>query len=230
MAAPKSRNTRMPLVPGGASKCLRYVHTCSQAGRIPVLPGQRGHGVRKGHRRELAVVEPGQAARGRRRAEEPADVERDSAAADSRRSPGRPAALARPAASRPTGGNTRTGTRPPARQPSRSAQHRAQELPSPHQHGLADLAPSSHRSAARPRSVIPRKSAYAPVRGLCQPPLNVAHQHVLMKPPRRHGNPPTPPPASCPRPPPAPDPPRLPRLRPRAQTRMKPEVHRARAW
>src|SRR5580658_701827 len=31
MAAPKSRNTRMPAVPGGASKWLRYVHTCSQA-------------------------------------------------------------------------------------------------------------------------------------------------------------------------------------------------------
>src|ERR1700722_1853008 len=31
MAAPKSRNTRMSLVPGGASKYLRYVHTCSQA-------------------------------------------------------------------------------------------------------------------------------------------------------------------------------------------------------
>src|SRR5579859_4712531 len=30
MAAPKSRNTRMPLVPAGASKCLRYVQTCSQ--------------------------------------------------------------------------------------------------------------------------------------------------------------------------------------------------------
>src|SRR5271155_3825908 len=31
MAASKSRNTRMPLVPGGASKCLRYIHSCSQA-------------------------------------------------------------------------------------------------------------------------------------------------------------------------------------------------------
>src|SRR5579859_5130449 len=31
MTAPKSRKTRMPLVAEGASKCLRYVHTCSQA-------------------------------------------------------------------------------------------------------------------------------------------------------------------------------------------------------
>src|SRR5579859_2014140 len=30
MTAPKSRKTRMPLVAEGASKCLRYVHTCSQ--------------------------------------------------------------------------------------------------------------------------------------------------------------------------------------------------------
>jgi hypothetical protein len=31
MAAAKSRNTRMPSVPGGASKCLRYTHSRSQA-------------------------------------------------------------------------------------------------------------------------------------------------------------------------------------------------------
>ena len=31
MAAEKSRNTRMPSVPDGASKCFRYTQTCSQA-------------------------------------------------------------------------------------------------------------------------------------------------------------------------------------------------------
>src|SRR5579862_2243688 len=31
MAAAKSRKTRLPSVPGGASKCLRYAQTCSQA-------------------------------------------------------------------------------------------------------------------------------------------------------------------------------------------------------